>query len=106
MRLIASAYSQRLAAFSRYADDRGAGFPGFALSAWLGLVIPAGTPKERVERLSALCAKIVQSPEIGQKYATLGAIQRTSTPEEFRVFLAAEHARWGAVVKAVGAKVD
>jgi tripartite-type tricarboxylate transporter receptor subunit TctC len=106
MRLVASAYSQRLAAFPDTPTIAEQGFPGFALSAWLGLVVPAGTPRERVERLSALCAKIAQSPEIGQKYATLGAIQRTSSPEEFRVFLAAEYARWGAVVKAIGAKVD
>jgi tripartite-type tricarboxylate transporter receptor subunit TctC len=69
-------------------------------------VVPAGTPKERIERLSAAVGKIVQSPEIGQKFATLGALPRTSTPEEFRTFMQGEYARWGTIVKAVGAKVD
>ncbi len=106
MRLIASAYSQRLAAFPDAPTIAEQGFPGFALSAWLGFVAPAGTPKERVERLSAAIAKIVQSPEIGQRYATMGAIQRTAGPEEFRAFMQGEYVRWGAIVKAVGAKVD
>jgi tripartite-type tricarboxylate transporter receptor subunit TctC len=48
----------------------------------------------------------VQSPELAPRYATLGALQRTSSPEEFRAFLQGEHARWGAIVKATGAKVD
>lgn len=106
MRLLASAYSQRIAAFPDTPTIAEQGFPGFSLSAWLGFVVPAGTPKERIERLSAAVAKIVQSPEIGQKFATLGALPRTANPEEFRSFMAGEYTRWGAIVKAVGAKVD
>ncbi len=106
MRLLASAYSQRLAAFPDTPTVAEQGFPGYTLSAWLGFVAPAGTPRDRVERLSAAITKIVQSPEIGQRYTTLGAIQRTAGPEEFRVFMQSEHTRWGAIVKAVGAKVD
>ncbi len=106
MRLLASAYSQRIAAFPDTPTIAEQGYPGFSLSAWLGFVVPAGVPKERVERLSAAIGKVVQSPEIAQKFASLGALQRTSTPDEFRVFLQSEHTRWGAVVKAVGAKVD
>ena len=106
MRLIASAYSQRLAAFPDTPTIAEQGFPGYSLSAWLGFIVPAGTPRERVERLNAAISRVVQSPEIGQKYATLGAIQRTAGVEEFRTFLQAEYVRWGAIVKAVGAKVD
>lgn len=106
MRLLASTYSQRLAAFPDTPTVAEQGYPGFTLSAWLGFVAPAGTPRERVERLSAAVAKIVQSPEIGQKFATLGALPRSAGPEEFRTFMQAEYARWGTIVKAVGAKVD
>ena len=106
MRLLASAYSQRIAAFPDTPTIAEQGYPGFSLSAWLGFVVPAAVPKERVERLSAAIGKVVQSPEIAQRFASLGALQRTSTPDEFRTFLQSEYARWGAVVKAVGAKVD
>jgi tripartite-type tricarboxylate transporter receptor subunit TctC len=79
---------------------------GMRFAPGAAVTTPAGTPRDRVERLSAAITKIVQSPEIGQRYATLGAIQRTAGPDEFRVFMQSEHTRWGAIVKAVGAKVD
>jgi tripartite-type tricarboxylate transporter receptor subunit TctC len=82
------------------------GFPGYSLSAWLGIVMPAGTSRVRVERLSAELVKIVKSPDIGEKYAGLGTLPRTMGADEFNAFVKAEYARWGAIVKASGAKVD
>jgi len=82
------------------------GFPGFSLSAWLGVVAPAGTPKARVERLSGELVKIVQMPEIAHKYATLGALPRVMGTDDFHAFVQAEFVRWGAIVKAAGAKVE
>jgi tripartite-type tricarboxylate transporter receptor subunit TctC len=78
----------------------------FRLSAWLGIVLPAGTPKARVERLSAELVKIVQAADIAQKYANVGALPRSLGADEFGPFVQAEHARWGAIVKASGVKVD
>lgn len=106
MRLIANAYGARLPAFPDTPTIAEQGFPGFSLSAWLGIVVPAGTPKARVERLSAELVKIVQTPEIGQKYAGLGTLPRTMGADEFKGFVASENERWGAIVKASGAKVD
>jgi tripartite-type tricarboxylate transporter receptor subunit TctC len=106
MRLIANAYGSRLPAFPDTPTIAEQGFPGFSLSAWLGIVVPAGTPKARVERMSAALVKIVQSPEIGEKYAALGTLPRAMASDEFRTFVTAEYARWGAIVKASGAKVD
>ena len=106
MRLIATTYGQRLPGFPDTPTVAEQGFPGYNVSAWLGMVYPAGTPKERVERTRDTLAKIVRSPEIGEKFAALGALQRAMDSADFRVFLAAEYARWGAIVKASGAKVD
>jgi tripartite-type tricarboxylate transporter receptor subunit TctC len=106
MRLLAVAYGSRLPAFADTPSIAEQGFPGFSLSAWLGIVAPAGTPKARVDKLSAELVKIVQAPEIAQKYAALGTLPRTMPSVEFHDFVQAEYVRWGAIVKASGAKVD
>jgi tripartite-type tricarboxylate transporter receptor subunit TctC len=106
MRLIGASTAKRVAAFPDTPTIAEQGFAGFAVSAWLGLLYPAGTPKELVEKTAAALAKIVQSPEVGEKYAALGAVQRYAAPAEFRAFLKDEYQRWGAIVKASGAKVD
>jgi tripartite-type tricarboxylate transporter receptor subunit TctC len=106
MRLIASAYSQRVPAFPDTPTLAEQGFPGFGLAAWLGFVVPTGTPKDRVEALSAAIIKVVQSDEIGQKLATLGVMQRTAGPDGFGAFIRSEYSRWGEIVKATGIKVD
>jgi tripartite-type tricarboxylate transporter receptor subunit TctC len=106
LRLIASAYSQRVPAFPDTPTLAEQGFPGFGLAAWLGFVVPAGTPKERIDALSAAVIKVVQSDEIGQRFAALGVIQRTAAPEGFGAFIKTEYARWGEIVKASGAKVE
>jgi len=106
MRLLAIAYGTRLPDYPDTPTIAEQGFPGFSLSAWLGIVAPAGTPKARIDRLSAELVKIVQTPEVAQKYAGLGTLARTMGADEFRAFVRTEYTRWGAIVKASGAKVD
>jgi tripartite-type tricarboxylate transporter receptor subunit TctC len=106
LRLIASGYSQRVPAFPDTPTLAEQGFPGFGLAAWLGFVVPADTPKERVEALGAAIIKVVQSDDIGEKFASLGVIQRTAGPEGFGAFIKSEYSRWGEIVKATGARVD
>jgi tripartite-type tricarboxylate transporter receptor subunit TctC len=83
-----------------------AGFPEVDLSAWLGIVTAAATPKERVDRLGAAITKIAQSSEIAEKLASIGALPRPMGPKQFGEFLHSEDARWGAVVKASGVKIE
>ncbi len=106
MKLIATAYGTRLPAFPDTPTIAEQGFPGFSLSAWLGIVAPAGTPKARVERLSAELVKIVKSNEVSEKYAGLGTLPRTMGRDEFKAHVQKEDVRWREVVKASGAKVD
>jgi tripartite-type tricarboxylate transporter receptor subunit TctC len=106
LRLIASAYSQRVPAFPDTPTLAEQGFPGFGIAAWIGFVAPAGTPKERIEALNAAVSKVVQTEEIAEKFATLGVIQHLMGPAEFAEFIRNENTRWSAVVKATGAKVD
>jgi tripartite-type tricarboxylate transporter receptor subunit TctC len=64
------------------------------------------TPKERLDRLGTAIRTIMQSPEITEKFAALGAIPRALGPAEFGAFLASEDARWGAVVKSSGVTIE
>jgi tripartite-type tricarboxylate transporter receptor subunit TctC len=106
MRLIASAYGKRVAAFPDMPTLSEQGFPEVDLSAWLGIVVSAATPKERIDRLGAAINQIVKSPEIADKFASLGAIPRMEGPKEFGSFLASEDARWSTIVKASGVRIE
>jgi tripartite-type tricarboxylate transporter receptor subunit TctC len=106
MRLIASAFSKRVAAFPGTPTIAEQGFPGFSVAAWLGIVVPAATPKDRVNRLGAAITQIVQSPDVEQKFAALGTIPHPMNPGEFDKFMRSEYARWGAVVEASGVKTQ
>jgi tripartite-type tricarboxylate transporter receptor subunit TctC len=106
LRLIASAYSRRAPAFPDTPTVAEAGFPDVDLSAWLGIVAAAATPKDRIDRLGAAITDIVRSPDIVERFAALGAIPRTQGPSEFGEFLASEDARWSAVVKTSGVRIE
>jgi tripartite-type tricarboxylate transporter receptor subunit TctC len=106
MRLIASAYGKRVPAFPDTPTIAEQGFPEVDLSAWLGIVVPAATPKERVDQLAAALNKITQSPDIVEKFAAMGAIPRALGPAEFGAFLKTEDARWSTVVKTSGVRIE
>lgn len=106
MRLIASAYGKRVPAFPDKPTLAEQGFPGLEFAAWLGIVVPAGTPKERTEKMAAAFTAIVQTPEMTEKFATLGTIPRPLGPQDFGAYLASENERWSAAVKSAGITVD
>ena len=79
---------------------------GFAIDTWWGLVAPAGTPREAIQRLNQAFVAALQSPEARTRFAGLMAEPVPTTPEEFQSFMRAELAKYEKVVKASGAKVD
>ncbi|MGB3068366.1 MAG: tripartite tricarboxylate transporter substrate binding protein [Ottowia sp.] len=79
---------------------------GFEVDTWWGLVAPAGTPKDAIDKLNAAFTAALKSPETQQRFALLMAEPAPSTPEEFGAFMARERARYEPVVKRSGAKVD
>jgi|SRR5579871_3734977 len=106
MRLIASAYGKRVPAFPDTPTLAEQGFPGMDFAAWLGVVVPTGTPNDRIEKLSAALTAMVQTPEMAAKFATLGTIPRPLGPQDFGAYLASENERWSAAVKSAGITVD
>ena len=79
---------------------------GFAIDTWWGLVAPAGTPRDAIQRLNGAFVAALQSPEAKTRFAALLAEPVPSTPEEFAAFMKAELVKYEKVVKASGAKVD
>jgi tripartite-type tricarboxylate transporter receptor subunit TctC len=73
--------------------------PGFEAATWVGLLAPAGTPKEIVARMQAEIAKVLRSPEVQEKLSASGAEPVGNSPEQFGAYIAAEVAKWDRVVK-------
>jgi tripartite-type tricarboxylate transporter receptor subunit TctC len=81
-------------------------FKDFAIDTWWGLVAPAGTPADVVNRLNAAFTAALKLPETQTRYATLMAEPTPNSPQEFAAFMAAERARYERPVKMSGARVD
>jgi tripartite-type tricarboxylate transporter receptor subunit TctC len=86
--------------------EEAAGLKGFDASSWFGLLAPAGTPPDIVNRIQQETAKALASPAVKEKLLAQGAIPGGITPQQFAKMIDAEHVKWAAVVKASGAKVD
>ncbi len=80
--------------------------PDYDMSGWIGLMAPAGTPREVTDRLSAEVRRIVQAPEMVERMVTLGMDAAGNTPEEFAVFIRQQHARYGAIIRQANVRVD
>jgi tripartite-type tricarboxylate transporter receptor subunit TctC len=88
------------------AEAGGAALKGYEASSWFGLLAPAGTPMDVVNRVQQETAKALASPGLKERLAAQGAIPSGNTPAEFAKLIADETAKWAKVVKASGAKVD
>jgi tripartite-type tricarboxylate transporter receptor subunit TctC len=86
--------------------EQAAGLKGFDASSWFGLLAPAGTPPEIVNRIQQEVARSLGTAAIKEKMLAQGAIPSGNTPAEFTRLIDSEHRKWAKVVKDSGAKVD
>lgn len=86
--------------------EEAGGLKGFDATSWFGLLAPAGTPPDVVNRLQQEVAKALGTPAIKERLLAQGAIPSGNTPQEFARFIDSEIRKWAVVVKASGAKVD
>jgi tripartite-type tricarboxylate transporter receptor subunit TctC len=83
------------------------GFAGFDVSVFFGLVVPAGTPKEAIDKLNAAFADALKQPEVRKTLLSQGLeFAPSTTPEQLGSFIQAEVVKWRAVVKSSGAEID
>lgn len=84
-----------------------AGFHGFDAGSWQGIFVPAGTPKEVVDKLFPVMHQVMKSPEVIDRLSKGGVDVVTSkSPAEFQAFVTRETERWAKIVKESGATVD
>ena len=108
LKALAVTSSQRSGAVSdvpTVEEAGGAAMKGYEASSWFGLLEPAGTSPDTVNRIQQEVVKALNSPAVKEKLLAQGAIPGGNTPAEFAKFIDAEHKKWAQVVKVSGAKV-
>ena len=68
--------------------------------------MPAGTPRPMVSKLHADTVKLLADPDVKQKFADLGVVAVSSTPEQFGAYIRSERIKWAKVIKESGAKAE
>ena len=106
LKLLAVTSAKRQAALPDVPTVQEGGVPGYEVLAWQGFVGPAGIPKPIVERLNAELRRTLQSPDVRERLAIMGAELGTSSPEAFGKLLRDEIEKWSGVVKKAGIKLD
>lgn len=82
------------------------GLPKAEAYNWYGMLAPARTPPEIIQKMYGAVGTALRSPDLKQQFEQQGVEVVGSKPEEFGPFIAAESERWGSLAKAVGAKLD
>jgi tripartite-type tricarboxylate transporter receptor subunit TctC len=83
-----------------------AGLPGFEITNWTGLMVPAGTPKDIIARIQVESMNALRQPEMTQRVREQGFEVVASTPDSAQKFIAAEVERWGKLVRDAGIKAE
>jgi tripartite-type tricarboxylate transporter receptor subunit TctC len=83
-----------------------AGLPGFEVSAWFGLLVPAATPAESVKRLESETAKVLAIPAVHERLTQLGFHVDGRGATAYRAYIRAEAERWTPVIRSLGIKAD
>lgn len=103
---LAVAYKTRAPWLPNVPTTAEAGFPGFEVTSWYGVVVRSGTPRPLVDRLSRELHDIVQAPAFKKRYDDIGAFTVGNSPEEFGRFIQSETVKWTAVVKQAGIEAN
>ncbi len=80
--------------------------PGYEATAWFGIGMPKGTPKEIIQKLNAEVNRALADPAMQKRLGELGGVPLPGSPEDFGKVIAAETAKWEKVVISSGAKVE
>ena len=82
------------------------GFPGFEVSSWYALLVPAKTPAAIVNKIRGAAIKAVELPDVQEAMSRQGLDVETSTPQELAARMSAETAVWAGVIKDAGIKAE
>ena len=82
------------------------GLPGYEVTNWYGVMVPAGVPKDILGKLHTEIVRILKLPDVQKRFQGEGGTVTPDTPEQFAAFIKSEIAKWGKAVKDSGARVD
>ncbi len=103
---VAVTSERRAPAFAAIPTVAESGLPGFDVNPWFGLMGPKNMPREIVEKINRDVNALLRQRETAERFAAQGAEPYATSPAEFAAVLAGDIEKWGAVVRASGAKVD
>lgn len=106
LRAIAMTGARRSPAIPDIPTVAEAGVPGYETGSWYGIVVPAGTPRVAIDRLSREIIAIVRAPEITSRLNDEAVIPVGSTPAEFTAHIKNELARWAKTIKQAGLALE
>jgi len=106
LRALAVTTPKRIVAASDIPTVAEAGFPGYQVINWHGLVGPKGTPKEAIDRINRESNEALKSADVEKILAADGLTAAGGTPAQFEALLKSELARWAKVVKQAGVKIE
>jgi len=106
MRLLAVTEDRRSPAFPDTPTVSEAALPGYAMPVWYGLMAPAGTPREAIALLNKEVGRVLNEPDIRERFTTLGVAPTGGTPDAFGAFIKAEVAKFTKLVADTGMKVE
>jgi tripartite-type tricarboxylate transporter receptor subunit TctC len=98
--------ANRIAALPDLPTISEAGVPGYEVTNWWGIVVPAGTPRPIIDRLHHDLTAVVASTETMKRFEAEGAEPLSMSPDEFGRFIAAETVKWARVVKDAGIRAE
>lgn len=106
LRVLAVASANRLLVLPDVKTLAELGIPGVEAYSWQGLVAPAGTPPERIEKFAAALHKALDVPSISQRIVDMGAEPWRVNGDEFRAYADKERKHWTEVIRAAGIRVE
>ena len=104
LKVLASSTAKRASILPDVPTMIEAGMPGFVASIWFGLMAPAGTPREIVDKLARAATEAIRSPEVIAAWAPQGVDPMPGGPDELGKYVASEMTRWSEVATAAGLK--
>ncbi|MBA2963835.1 MULTISPECIES: tripartite tricarboxylate transporter substrate-binding protein [Ramlibacter] len=82
------------------------GVPGFEIGTWLGIIAPAATPRDVVDKLNAELRRVLATPQVKEKLLAQGYLLEDQTPEQFNAYIRQEYAKWSKLITDANIKAE
>ncbi len=106
VRAIGVTSATRMASLPQVPTIAETGVPGYEVTNWYGVMMPAGVPKDILTKVNADIVRILRQPDVQQRFASEGGDVTPNTPDQFASFIRNEIAKWSKAVRESGAKVE